>query len=140
MFREEHFHITLSSKTPPQRFSRKHDMFWFLTRRFLTRNLYLFSWPNNYCCCRAVQGQLSKFTWINTVISFTTRVKHHKDLKGTAVFARRCFTRRLTWKIWQNIHSKETVMKSFSQLSHNLQIYWKRTPSVIFWWLLQDFS
>ena len=32
----------------------------------------------------------------------------------------------------KNIHSKETVMKSFFQLGHNLQLYWKRTPSQLF--------
>ena len=36
------------------------------------------------------------------------------------------------WKTSQNIHSKETVMKSFFQLSHNLQLYWKRNPSQLF--------
>ena len=40
MFREEHYHMTLSNKTPPPRFSRKHDMFRFF---FRTRNLYFFS-------------------------------------------------------------------------------------------------
>ena len=35
------------------------------------RNLYLFSKPNN-CYGRAVQGQLSKFIWRNTVTSFRT--------------------------------------------------------------------
>ena len=29
----------------------------------------------------------------------------------------------------KKIHSKETVKKSFFQLGHNLQLYWKRTPS-----------
>ena len=54
--------------------------------------------------------------------SFRTLVKYHKGLKGTVVFTRRCFTVKLIWKISQNIHSKETVMKSFFfQLSHNLR-------------------
>ena len=45
--------------------------------------------------------------------SFRTQVKSHKGLKGAVVFTRRCFTIKLIWKILQNIHSKETVMKSF---------------------------
>ena len=73
--------------------------------------------------------QLSKFTWINTVTSFRTQIKSHKGLKGTVVFARRCFTIEL---IWKNIHLKETVKKSFFQLGHNLQLYWKRIPSQLF--------
>ena len=79
-----------------------------------------------------MQGQPSKFTWINTMTSFRTQVKSHKGLKGAVVFTWRCFTIKLIWKISQNIHSKETVMKSFFQLSHNLQLYWKRTPSQLF--------
>ena len=79
-----------------------------------------------------MQGQPSKFTWINTMTSFRTQVKSHKGLKGAVVFTRRCFTIKLTWKILQNIHSKESVMKCFFQLSHNLQLYWKRTSSQLF--------
>ena len=56
-------------------------------------------------------------------------IKSHEGPKGRVVFARRCFTIKL---IWKNIHSKETVMKSFFQLGHNLQLYWKRTPSQLF--------
>ena len=66
-------------------------------------------------CARAiVQIYLDKYC-----DSFRTQVKSDKGLKGTVVFARRCFTIKLIWKILQNIHSKETLMKSFFQLSHN---------------------
>ena len=64
--------------------------------------------------------------------SFRTQAKSHKGLKGAVVFTRRCFTIKLNWKILQNIHSKESVMKCFFQLSHNLQLYWKRTSSQLF--------
>ena len=40
MFREDHYHMTLSDKTAPRRFLRKRDMFQIF---FGTRNLYLFS-------------------------------------------------------------------------------------------------
>ena len=78
-----------------------------------------------------MQGQLSKFTSINTVTSFRALVKSHKGLKGTVGFNRRCFTVKLIWKISQNIHSKETVMKSFSAKSQPA-ICLKRTPSKLF--------
>ena len=79
-----------------------------------------------------MQGQPSKFTWINIVVSFRTQVKSNKGLKGAVVFTRRCFTTKLIWKISHNIHSKGVVMKSSFQLSHNLQLYRKRTSSQLF--------
>ena len=105
---------------------------WYVSIFFSGQEIYIFLASKINCCCRAVQRQPPKFTWINTVTSFRTQVKSHKDLKGAVVFTRRCFTIKLIWKILQNIHSKETVMKSFFQLSHNLQLYWKRTSSQLF--------
>lgn len=54
------------------------------------------------CCGRAVQGQLSKRTRRNTATSSRTLAKSYRDLKGTGVFARRCFRKKLVWKISQN--------------------------------------
>ena len=71
-------------------------------------------------------------TWYVSIFFGTKSInliKSHEGLKGRVVFARRCFTIKL---IWKNIHSKETVMKSFFQLGYNLRLYWKRTPSQLF--------
>ena len=105
---------------------------WYVSIFFQDKKSTFFLASQINCCCRAVQGQPSKFIWINTVTSFRTQLKSHKDLKGAVVFTRRCFTIKLIWKIPQNIHSKETVMKYFFQLNRNQQLYWKRTPSQLF--------
>ena len=62
---------------------------------FSGQEIYIFLASQINCCCRAVQGQPSKFTWINTVTSFRTQLKSHKDLKGAVVFTRSCFTIKL---------------------------------------------
>ena len=80
----------------------------------------------------AAHGQVSNFTLRNTVPSSRTLVKCHKDLKGTEGFARSCFRKKLIWKVSQKITTKETIMKSFFQLRHNLQRHWKRTQSQLF--------
>ena len=55
--------------------------------RLLVRNLYLSSQLKNYCCGRALKGQVSKFTGGNTVNSFRTLAESHKRLKLTEEFA-----------------------------------------------------
>ena len=69
MFREKHYHMTLSNKAPPRTFSKTSSNFFGtaisqkkLTERLHLRKLYLFSYANNFCCVRVVQGQVSKFT------------------------------------------------------------------------------
>ena len=98
------------------------------------RKLYLLSYPSNYWCGRATQAQVSKLTWKNTAISSRTLVKSHKGLKVTERFARICFRKKLIWKTAQKINPKETIIKFFLQLSHNLQLHCKRTP----WHLFSD--
>ena len=75
---------------------------------------------------------MPEFAWRNTVTSSRTLVKPHKGLKWTEGFARSCFRKKQIWKIPQKIHPKETIMKSFLQLPHNLQLHWKRTPWQLF--------
>ena len=38
-----------------------------------------------------------------------------------------CFRKKLIWKISQNIHPEETIMKFFFQLPHNLELHCKRS-------------
>ena len=119
MFREEHYHMTLTIKTPPRIFSEISSNFFGTANSVNSsewlhlRKLYLFSQPNNYSCGRAAQGQMSKFTWSNTVTSSRTLVRSYAGLKGTEGFARSCF---------RKIHLIETIMKSFLQLHHNLRL------------------
>ena len=77
--------MTLSKKTLPRAFSKICSSF-FLEQLF-HKQLYLFSYSSNYCCSRAAQWQVSKFTWRNTVTSSRTLVKSHKALEGTERFA-----------------------------------------------------
>ena len=106
------------------------------TRRLHIRNLYLFSKPNSYSCGRALQGELSKFTWRNTATAFKTMIESHKDLKGTEVFARICSTK--SWpERFHKMYSKETVIKFF--LTWVATLLKKIFVIVIFIWLLQIF-
>ena len=77
---------------------------------------------------------MSKLIGRNSVTYLRTLVKSHKGLKVTEGFAQICFRKRLMWKISQKIHPKETIMKSFLKVPHNLQLHWKRT----LWQLFSD--
>ena len=71
--------------------------------------------------------QVSKFTGTNTVTSSRTLVKSHKVFQNDSPEA-------VLEKSWfennsQRIYPEETIMNSFLQLPHNLQLHWKRTPS-----------
>ena len=70
--------------------------------------------------------QVSKFTCTNTVTSSRTLVKSHK------VFQKDSHEAVLEKSWFEKFHKnsqKETIMNSFLQLPHNLQLHWKRTPS-----------
>ena len=74
--------------------------------------------------------QVSKFTGTNTVTSSRTLVKFHKVFQNDSPEA-------VLEKSWfennsQKIYPEETIMNSFLQLPHNLQLHWKRTPSQFF--------
>ena len=74
-------------------------------RLHVRNNLYLFSQANNYCCGKAVQRQLSKFTQKNTVTSFKTLVKSH-DLHELVL--------EKGWsEKFHKSHLKESLKKSF---------------------------
>lgn len=74
-------------------------------RLHVRNNLYLLSKTNNYCCGKAVQGHLSKFTRKNTVTSFKTLVKSHylHELVLEKGWSEKC----------HKSHLKESLIKSF---------------------------
>ena len=66
MFQEERYHMPLSNKAITDVFQIPLFLETAISKnsfeRLHVRNLYLLSEANNYCCGRAVQGELSKFT------------------------------------------------------------------------------
>ena len=131
IFREEHYHMTLSNKTPPL---RKHDMLRLFFETAISqnsskwlhvRNLYLFSYPNKFCCCNFFQNT-GKSSWRpERNSSIHPKMFYNKaDLKNSTKHSleRKCN------EVLFSVRSRPATLT-------------KRNPiTVIFWWLLQGFS
>ena len=106
------------------------------SERMYVKSLYLFRKLNNSCCNWAVQGQLSKCARRNTVTSaIKLLIKCHKDLKGTDLFSRRYFRKKLDWIFFFKTRSRETVINSFFGKSQSATLLKINSITATFLWI-----
>ena len=101
------------------------------SERMHVKSLYLFRKLNNSCCNWAVQRQVLKCTRRSSVTSvIKSMIKCHKDLKGTDLFSRRCFRKKLNWKCFTKLAQKRLWLATLL----------RKTPSQLLYFGWQDFQ